>query len=121
MDGPRNSHAKQSQSERERQIPEDISYAWTLKQDTDKLSYETDSWEQTGGWQRVGEAGGGGKDWEFEISRRKLVYTEWITDKVLLYSTGNYTQYLMIKCNGKEYDKECIYTYKWVTLLYSRH
>ena len=43
MDGPRNSHAKQSQSERERQIPEDITYAWTLKQDTDELSYETDS------------------------------------------------------------------------------
>ena len=85
---------------------------WTLKQDTNELSYQTDSGEQTCGCQRVGGAGGGGKDWEFEISSHKLVYTEWITDKVLLCSTGNYIQYLVIKCNGEECDKECIYTYK---------
>ena len=36
-------------------------------------------------------AGGrGGMDWEFGISRCKLLYTEWIKNKVLLYSTGNY-------------------------------
>ena len=30
-------------------------------------------------------------DWEFGISRCKLVYTEWI-NKFLLYSTGSYIQ-----------------------------
>ena len=38
------------------------------------------------------------------VSRCKLSYTEWI-DKVLLYSTGNYIQYSMKSCNGKDYEK----------------
>ena len=46
------------------------------------------------------------------ISRCKLLYTEWIRTKILLYSTGNYIQYPMICHNGKEYRKrECIYMY----------
>ena len=55
------------------------------------------------------EGNGGGKDWEFGISRCKLVYIGWINNKVLLYSTGNYIQYLVINHNGKEYEKEYIY------------
>ena len=39
--------------------------------------------EQTCGCQR------GGKDWEFGISRCKLVYIKQISNRVLLYSTGN--------------------------------
>ena len=35
----------------------------------------------------------GGLDWEFGVSRYKLLYTEWINNQVLLYSTGNYVQY----------------------------
>ena len=31
---------------------------------------------------------GGGKDWEFGVSRCKLLYIEWINNKDLLYSTG---------------------------------
>ena len=61
--------------------------------------------EQTCGCQgRVGW-GGGGKDWEFGISRCKLVYAGWINNKVLLYSTGDYIQYPVINHNGKEYEK----------------
>ena len=52
--------------------------------------------------------GEGGIDWEFEISRCKLLYTEWVNNKVLLYSTGNYIQYPVIIHNGNEYKKECI-------------
>ena len=52
---------------------------------------------------------GGEMDWEFGISRCKLLYIEWIDNKVLLYSTGNYIQYPVIKHNGKEYEKECVY------------
>ena len=36
---------------------------------------------------------------------------EWINDKVLLYRTGNYTQYLMINHNGKTIFKMNIYKY----------
>ena len=39
-----------------------------------------------------GEAGRGGMDWEFGISRCKLLHVEWINNKVLLYSTGDYIQ-----------------------------
>ena len=35
----------------------------------------------------------GGMDWEFGISRCKLVYIEWVNNKFLLYSPGNYIQY----------------------------
>ena len=49
--------------------------------------------EQTCGCQDVGGVVRGGKDWEFGISRGKLLYIGWINNKVLLYSTGNYIQY----------------------------
>ena len=66
--------------------------------------------EQTYGCQ--GGGGGRGKDWEFGVSRCKLLCIEcigWINNKVLLYSTGNYIKYLVINHNGKEYEKECTY------------
>ena len=50
-------------------------------------------------------------DWEFGISRCKLLYIEWINNKVLLYSTENYSQYPVINYNKKEYEKEYIYKY----------
>ena len=56
-----------------------------------------------------GEGGGRGMDWEFGISTCKLVYIEWINNKVLLYSTGKFIQYPVINHNGKEYEKECMY------------
>ena len=33
---------------------------------------------------------GSGMDWEFGISRCKLLHLVWINNEVLLYSTGNY-------------------------------
>ena len=49
------------------------------------------------------EGGGRGMEWEVGVSRCKLLYIEWINNKVLLYSTENYIQYPMINHNGKEY------------------
>ena len=50
------------------------------------------------------EEGGGGKlDWEFRISRCKLLYREWRNNKGLLYSTRNYIQYPVINHIGKEF------------------
>ena len=65
--------------------------------------------EQTCGGQ--GEWVGGGIEWEFGVSRCKLLYMEWINNKVLLYSTGNYIQYPVINHNGKEYIKKSLYMY----------
>ena len=45
-------------------------------------------------------------DWKFEVGKCKLSYIEWISNKVLLYSTGNYIQFPGIKHNGKKYKKE---------------
>ena len=52
-----------------------------------------------------GEGGGGGRNWEFGVSRCKLLHVEWINNKVLLYSTGNSIQYPRINHNGEEYNK----------------
>ena len=60
-------------------------------------------------WLSRGREGGERKDWEFGMSRCKLLYVGWINNKVLLYSTGNYVQYPVINHNGKEYKKEYIY------------
>ena len=70
--------------------------------------------EQTSGCQ--GGGGRSGMDLEFEVSRCKLQHLKWISNEVLLYSTGNYTKSLVI-----EYSKKCIYMYDWVTLLYRRN
>ena len=50
-------------------------------------------------------------EWEGGISRCKLLYMEWINNKVLLYSTENYIQNPMRNHNGKEYflkKKVCV-------------
>ena len=91
-----------SSSKGERQIPCDISYMWNLKYDTNQCICETETdsirhREQTCGC--PGERGG--MNWEFGVSRCKLLYIEWI-NKVLLYNTGNYIQYLVINHNRKE-------------------
>ena len=44
--------------------------------------------EQTCGCQ--GEGGRSGVDWEFGVSRCKLLHFEWMSNEILLYSTGNY-------------------------------
>ena len=51
---------------------------------------------------------GEGKGRDKLISRYKLLYIKQTNNKVLLYSTGNYVQYLIINYNGKEYEKESV-------------
>ena len=58
-------------------------------------------------------------DGEFGVSRCELFHLEWISNEVLLYSTGNYIQFRGIDHDGKEYKKEC--HFDWVILLYSRN
>ena len=38
----------------------------------------------------------------------ETIHIEWINQKVVFYSTGNYVQYPVIPHNGKEYEKEYI-------------
>ena len=37
-----------------------------------------------------GGGGGSGVDWELGVNRSKLLLLEWISNEILLYSTGNY-------------------------------
>ena len=55
------------------------------------------------------EWGGKGMEWEFGISRCKLLYAGWINNKVLLYSTGNYIQYSVINRNLEKNMKKNTY------------
>ena len=57
-------------SERERQIPYDVTYTWNLKYDTNEPIYEieTDSRIEDRLTVAKGEWDEGGKDWEFVIS-----------------------------------------------------
>ena len=85
---------------------------WNLKYDTNEPMKQKQTQghrKQTGGCH--GRRVGGGTVWEFGVSRCKLFYREWINNKVLLYSTGNYIQYPVINHNGKEYIYIYIYIY----------
>ena len=48
----------------------------------------------------MGEEEGSGMDWEFGVSRCKLLFLEWISNEVLLYSVGNYMRSLGIDHDG---------------------
>ena len=56
------------------------------------------------------EEGGRGRI-EFDMSGCKLVYREWINNKVLLCSVGNCIPCPVINLHGKEYEKEYICMY----------
>ena len=93
MDGPRDYHTRWNNLARKRQIPCDITYIWNLKYDTNEHIHETETGSQiwrTDLWLPRG-MGGAGMDWESGIRRCRLLYTEWISNKVLLYSAGNDT------------------------------
>ena len=63
-------------------IPYDVTYMWNLKHATNEFILQNRD--------RLTEnrlvAKGEGKDWEFGISKRKLLYIGWINNKILLYS-----------------------------------
>ena len=85
---------------------------WNLKYDSNELIYETETDSQTQRtdlWLPRGKQGGeGGMDWEFGVSRGKVLYVDWINNKVLLHSTRNYIQYPVINHKGKEHEKEYV-------------
>ena len=54
---------------------------------------------------KAGVGGGREMDWEFEVSRCKLLHLEWINNEVLLYSTGSSIQSLGTDHDGRYYNK----------------
>ena len=81
---------------------------------TDSQTERTDMWLARG----LGESR---MEWEFEISRCKLLHLEWVRNEVLLYSPGNYIQSPGIEHDGTEYERNIVYMYECVNMLYSRN
>ena len=46
-----------------------------------------------------------------EVMPSQLLYMRQINNKVLLYRTGNYIQYLVVNHNGKKSEKQYTYMY----------
>ena len=100
---------------RERQISYDITYTWNLKkwyiltylQNRNRLIDTENKFVVTKGDMR------GGINQGFEMNRYTLSQVKLIKkNKDLLYSTGNYIQYLIITYNGKESEEDtyiCVY------------
>ena len=69
------------------------------KKVTNELIYKTETDSQTSRtnlWLPGGGRWRGGIDWEFGIDMYTLLYLKQITNKDLLYSTGNSAQYSVI-------------------------
>ena len=112
MDGTRDSYTKGSKTERERQIPYDITYIWNLIYGTNEPFHRKENHrlgEQTCGCQ--GGEGGSGMDREFGGNRYKLLSLECISNEILLCSTGNYVWSLMMEHDNVR--KKILYMYVW--------
>ena len=69
---------------------------WNLKYGTNEPIYKIETDAQNRLVVAKGEGGESGMDWEFGVSRCKLVHLEWMNE-VILYNTGNYIQSLEIE------------------------
>ena len=117
------SHIKWGKSER--QTPYDITYMWNLRYDTGVPVVAQWKWtiykyganepthrtEKTHGRreQTCGCHGGWGRsemDREFGVGRCKLLHLEGMSNEVLLYSTENYIQSLVMEHDGRWYEKK---------------
>ena len=86
--------------QRERKIAYDITYMWNLKKmiqmnlftkQKQTHRYKKQTWLPKGRGGRINQESG--------IIIYTLLYIKQVNNKDLLYSTGNYTQYLVITCN----------------------
>ena len=104
MDGTRGSQTKGSKSEREKNKYCMISLIWGSKIWC-KWTYLQNRKRFTDIENRLavakGEEGGSGIAGEFGVNRYKLLHLKWISNEVLLYSTGHYIQSFVIEHYGR--------------------
>ena len=83
---------------------------WNVRYDTNELIYKTETDSQLQKTKVYGYQRGKGGRYKLGVWDQNIQTTIYkINNKVLLYSTGNYIQYLVIHYNGKESGKEYIY------------
>ena len=83
------------------------------KKGTNELIYKTEiesQMQKTNLWLPGGK-GMGRTNWEIGIDVYTLLYIKQITNKDLLYSTGNSTQQSVMTYMGKESKKEWVHVY----------
>ena len=113
----RDYHTEVSQKEKDKYhihhlyVQSKIWHKWTHLQNKNRL---TDIENRT-----VVAKGEGVWGREVGVSRCELLYIEWINNKVLLYSTGDYIRHPVINHNGEEYEKkECVCIYIYIHYIY---
>ena len=107
LDGPRDSRTKWSKSDRERQIPYDITYMRNLNMTQKKLPTNRNRLIDIENKLVIEK--GEGYELKVWVSRRKLFYIEWISNRTCCLAQETIFQYPVINHNGKEYEKECMY------------
>ena len=91
-------------------VESEIQYKWAYQQNRKRLSDVENRLVVAKGEGRVR-----GMDQEFGITRHKLLYTEWINDKILLYGTEHYIQYpVIMEKNTKKNAYIHLYIYVYV-------
>ena len=96
----------------------DIPHMWYLKRnDTNELIYktETDSDLENELMLPRGEGWGEGMVREFRMGMWPLLYLKWVTNKDLLYSTGDSAQCYVSAWMGVGFGGEWIYVYVWLS------
>ena len=83
-------------------MPYDITYIWNLKYYTNELTFQTETDSQTERTDLWLPRRRGGMNWEFAISRCKLVCSKRMNNKALPYSAASDIQHPMISHNEKE-------------------
>ena len=83
-------------------MPHDVTHLWNRKYGTNEPTHETETDLANKLLVARVKGGGGGMDWEFGVDSCKLLHLEWMSNKVLVYSTRNYNHYPEINHDGKE-------------------
>ena len=84
-------------------MPHDVTYRWNLNYGTDEPTCNTEAGSQTWRadlWLPKGRTGSG-MDGEVGVGGCRLLHLEWISNEVLLCSTGNSVQSLGIEYDGR--------------------
>ena len=94
-------------------LQSNIGHKWTFPQEKNSWTWRIDCGCQ-------GVVGGSGMDWVSGVNRCKLLCLEWISNEILLYSSGNYSHlwWTMMEDNVRKRMYICMCD--WVTFLYSR-
>jgi len=86
-----------------------------------KWTYKTKQTHRLRQWTYICRREGWGEGFvrEFGIDTYRVLYLKWVTDKVLLYSTGNSAQWYVAAWMGGEFGWEwirvCMYIYIWLS------